>query len=123
MALLDHGRGGAGFEAPLPLPHHAGLDVQLARDFRQRLVALQELLDDAPLELHGEDAAAVRFPWKLAHEAPQSCRSRIAPSVSSSIGEQISSGIRPSMDSMSAVTSMAARAARPPEQPRHDGGE
>jgi hypothetical protein len=79
-------RGGAGFEAPLPLPHHAGLDVQLARDFRQRLVALQELLDDAPLELHGEDAAAVRFPWELAHEASQSCRSRIAPSVSSSIG-------------------------------------
>src|SRR5262249_26470451 len=23
-------RGGAGFEAPLPLPHHAGLDVQFA---------------------------------------------------------------------------------------------
>jgi hypothetical protein len=47
------------------------------------------LLDDAPLELHGEDASAVRLPWKLAHEALPSCRRRIAPSVSSSIGEQI----------------------------------
>src|SRR5438067_833578 len=63
------GRGGAGFEAALPLPHHAGLDVQLARHLRQRLVALQQLLDDAPLELLGEDASAVRLPWKLAHEA------------------------------------------------------
>jgi hypothetical protein len=89
VLVRGDGRGGAGFEAPLPLPHHAGLDVQLARDFRQRLFALQQLLDDAPLELHGEDASAVRLPWKLAHEALPSCRSRIAPSVSSSIGERI----------------------------------
>src|SRR4029453_10310561 len=80
----------AGFEAPLPLPHHARLDVQLARDLRQRLLALQQLLDDTALELHGEDASAVRLPGKLAHQALPSCRSRIAPSVSSSIGEQIS---------------------------------
>ena len=44
---------------------------------------------DPALELHGEDASAVRLPWKLAHEALPSCRSRIAPSVSSSIGERI----------------------------------
>src|SRR6185436_505512 len=78
-----------GFEAPLPLPHHTRLDVQLARDLRQGLLALQQLLDDTALELHGEDASAVRLPWKPAHEALPSCRSRIAPSVSSSIGEQI----------------------------------
>jgi hypothetical protein len=78
-----------GFEASLPLPHHAGLDVQLARDLRQGLFALQQLLDDTTLELHGEDASAVRLPWKLADEALPSCRSRIAPSLSSSIGERI----------------------------------
>jgi len=62
-------RGGAGFKAPLPLPHHTGLDVQLAGDLRQGLFALEELLDDAPLELHGEDASAVRLPRKLAHQS------------------------------------------------------
>ena len=39
------GRGRPGLKAPLPLPHHAGLDIQLARDLRQRLLALQQLLD------------------------------------------------------------------------------
>jgi hypothetical protein len=89
VLVCGDGRGGTGFDAPLPLPHHAGLDVQLARDLRQRLLALQQLLDDTPLEFHGEDASAVRLPWELAHEVLPSCRSRIAPSVSSSIGERI----------------------------------
>src|SRR5206468_2427900 len=89
VLVRGDGRSGAGFEAPLPLPHHAGLDVQLARDLRQGLLALQQLLHHTALELHGEDASAIRLPWKLAHEALPSCRSRIAPSVSSSIGEQI----------------------------------
>src|SRR6185436_13800248 len=78
VLVRGNGRGGAGFETPLPLPHHAWLDVQLARDLRQGLFALQQLLDDTALELHGEDASAVRLPWKLAHEALPSCRSRIA---------------------------------------------
>ena len=88
--LVRGNRGrGARFEASRPLPHHAGLDIELARDLRQSLLALQQLLDDTALELHGEDTSAIRLPWKLAHEALPSCRSRIAPSVSSSIGEQI----------------------------------
>src|SRR5262245_26340868 len=89
ILVRGDGRRGAGFEASLPLTHHAGLDIQLAGDLRQGLLAFQQLLDDTPLELHGEDASAIRLPWKLAHEALPSCRSRIAPSVSSSIGEQI----------------------------------
>jgi hypothetical protein len=69
VLVRGHGRGGAGFEAPFPLPNDTRLDVQLARDFRQGLLALQELLDDPALELHREDAPAVRLPCKLAHEA------------------------------------------------------
>jgi hypothetical protein len=91
VLVRGDGRGSARFEASLPLPHHTRLDVQLARDFRQGLLALQQLLHNTALELHGEDASAVRLPWKLAHEALPSCRSRIAPSVSSTIGERISS--------------------------------
>src|SRR2546427_9360117 len=41
------------------------------------MTVTSQLLDDAPLELHGEDASAVRFPWELAHEALPSCRRRI----------------------------------------------
>src|SRR5262249_27044556 len=89
VLVRGDGRRGAGFEASPPLTHHAGLDIQLAGNFRQGLLALQPLLNDPPLELHGENASAIRLPWKLAHEALPSCRSRIAPSVSSSIGEQI----------------------------------
>ena len=57
-----------------------------SRETSARVFALQQLLNDTALELHGKDASAVRLPWKLAHEALPSCRSRIAPSVSSSIG-------------------------------------
>src|SRR5262245_38692399 len=92
VLVRGDGRGGARFETSLPLPHHTGLDVQLAGDLRQGLLALQQLLDDSALELHREDASAIRSPGKLAHEALPSCRSRIAPSVSSSIGEQITAG-------------------------------
>lgn len=60
----------------------------------QKSTLRSELLNDTALELHGEDASAVRLPWKLAHEALPSCRSRIAPSVSSSIGERIKGGSR-----------------------------
>jgi hypothetical protein len=34
-----------------------------------------------PLELHREDPAPLRLPRKIAHGAPPSCRSRIAPSL------------------------------------------
>src|SRR5262249_24465814 len=72
----------------------------------------QQLLDDTSLELHGEDASAVRLPWKLAHEALPSCRSRIAPSVSSSIGEPIRRGSAASWRE-SSRTSLDAPAPRP----------
>ncbi len=32
-------RRGTSFEASLPLPHHAGLDIEVARDLRQSLLA------------------------------------------------------------------------------------
>jgi hypothetical protein len=55
-----------------------------ARRARANSLEGQALLDDAPLELHGEDASAVRLPWNLLMKALSTCRSRIAPSVSSS---------------------------------------
>src|SRR5262249_54296961 len=52
---------------PLPVADDAGRDVELATEFRHRLLARQDPLDRGPLELGAKHPSPVGFPSVLAH--------------------------------------------------------
>src|SRR5262249_51613220 len=63
------GRGRPRLGEPLPVPNHAGRDIELAAQLGQRLFPGQNLLNRRPLELRAEDASAVCLPPVFAHGA------------------------------------------------------
>src|SRR5262249_59618724 len=63
------GRGRPCLGEPLPVPNHAGRDIELAAELGQRLLPSQNPLNRRPLELRAEDASAVCLPPVFAHGA------------------------------------------------------
>jgi hypothetical protein len=67
--IRGHRRRPTRLELPLPVAHHARRDVELAAQLGERLLAGEDPLDLAPLELRREDSPPVRFPRHVAHVA------------------------------------------------------